>query len=72
MKTTSQARTKFKTTMPHPHSTRGALLAAALLSVCLTAHGQPDASKRETKPSSIIVKDYLGKERILLDLDHDG
>ncbi len=59
--------------MNQPYAKSILLLLSALLSVSITAYGQTDASKRETKPSTIIVvKDYLGKERILLDSDHDG
>ena len=64
---------KSTNTMNQPYAKSILLLLSALLSVSITAYGQTDASKRETKPSTIIVvKDYLGKERILLDSDHDG
>jgi hypothetical protein len=57
--------------MNHPHTTRSAILATALLTASFSAYAQ-DEAKQDTKPGSITVKDYLGKERTLFDGDGDG
>ena len=57
--------------MNHPHTTRSAILATALLTASFSAYAQ-DEAKQDTKSGSITVKDYLGKERTLFDGDGDG
>jgi|GEM_PF-133215 len=57
--------------MNYPHTTRSAILATALLIASFSAHAQ-DEAKQDTKNGTIIVKDYLGKERTLFDGDGDG
>jgi len=57
--------------MIHPHTTRSAILATALLITSFSAHAQ-DEAKQDAKHGSITVKDYLGKERTLFDGDGDG
>ncbi len=57
--------------MNYPHTTRSALLATALLITSFGAHAQ-DEAKQDAKTHNLVVKDYLGKERIIYDSDGDG
>lgn len=57
--------------MNHPHTTRSAILATALLIASYSAHAQ-DEAKQDANIGTITVKDYFGKERKIFDGDGDG
>ena len=57
--------------MNYPYTTRSAILATALLIASFIAHAQ-DEDKQDANNGTITVKDYLGKERTLVDGDGDG
>ena len=59
--------------MTHPHSTRSALLATALLVTSLGANAQ-DAPKLAAKPRPHMttVQDWFGNAKLIFDFDQDG
>lgn len=59
--------------MIHPHTSRSALLATALLVTSFCAHAQ-DAPKPAAKlrPHMTTVQDWFGNDKLILDFDQDG
>ena len=53
-------------------SHRLALLSAASISVCFTAHGQTETPKPQPRTTTTTVIDYFGREKIIFDADQDG